>query len=473
MKKILIIAILFLSASVYSQDINAKLGTNGKFIIRDTVNTFMTLSQTDGTINLSNPVGGNKFGSILKGGSRFLHTYFANGTTGYNVFLGYESGNFTMSGTGLEGSFNTGVGYQTLTSLTTGNHNSAYGIQALFSTTTGNHNSAFGSGTLVYNTNGDVNSSFGALSMTMNTTGDSNSAFGFHSLFSNTQGGSNSAFGIKALYSNTNGFNNCAFGLHSMQFNLIGAHNTAVGPYSLYNNISGGNNVALGNSSMFNTTSGSNNIAIGTYALYNNVPGNFNIAIGYQSGANITGNNNIAIGYDAAIPLGLNNQVRIGNTSITYAGIQVAWTITSDRRWKDNIKTVPLGLEFISKLNPVSYTRKNDISGKTEYGLIAQEFEQVLKECGVKPEETGMLNIDSEGRYELRYNDLFAPVIKAIKELKAEKDELKNEKDSEISKLSSEISALKNEMNIIKQAMEVIIREKNDYKEVKQSVNNN
>ena len=258
-----------------------------------------------------------------------------------------------------------------------------------------------------------------------------------------------------------------------MQLNLIGAHNTAVGPYSLYNNISGGNNVALGNNSMFNTTSGSYNIAIGTFALYNNGPGNNNIAIGNQAGVNITGNNNIAIGSDAVIPLGLNNQVRIGNTSITYAGIQVAWTITSDRRWKDNIKTVPLGLEFISKLNPVSYTRKNDVSEKTEYGLIAQEFEQILKECGVNPEETGMLNIDSEGRYELRYNDLFAPIIKAIKELKVEKDELKNEKDSEISKLSSEVTDLKNELNLLKLAMESIIKDKNDLKEVKQSVKNN
>lgn len=34
-----------------------------------------------------------------------------------------------------------------------------------------------------------------------------------------------------------------------------------------------------------------------------------------------------------------------------------------------------------------------------------------------------MLTIDGEGRYELRYNDLIAPMIKAIQELKTEIDD--------------------------------------------------
>lgn len=35
-----------------------------------------------------------------------------------------------------------------------------------------------------------------------------------------------------------------------------------------------------------------------------------------------------------------------------------------------------------------------------------------------------MLTIDGEGRYELRYNDLLAPMIKAIQELKQQNDGL-------------------------------------------------
>ena len=96
--------------------------------------------------------------------------------------------------------------------------------------------------------------------------------------------------------------------------------------------------------------------------------------------------------------------------------------MTSDRRWKENIKPSNLGLNFITQLNPVSYTRKNDENKKTEYGLIAQEVEEVLG--SEKIENAGMLNITDEGLYELRYNDLLAPMIKAIQELKKENDEL-------------------------------------------------
>jgi len=136
-----------------------------------------------------------------------------------------------------------------------------------------------------------------------------------------------------------------------------------------------------------------------------------------------TGSNNTCIGYDAEVPSDTSdNQVRIGNTAIIYAGVEVAWTIASDRRWKSNIAQSGLGLNFVSRLNPVSYTRKNDRKQRTEYGFIAQEIEVVLKEEGVK--NAGMLTIDDQGRYELRYNDLLAPMVKAIQELKAENTEL-------------------------------------------------
>jgi len=115
----------------------------------------------------------------------------------------------------------------------------------------------------------------------------------------------------------------------------------------------------------------------------------------------------------------------MGNGSITYAGIQVAWSVVSDRRWKSNITPSNLGLAFVSQLNPVSYTRKNDGGQRIEYGFIAQEIEEILNEAGVK--NAGMITVDDEGSYELRYNDLLAPMVKAIQELKTENDGLKNE----------------------------------------------
>ena len=127
------------------------------------------------------------------------------------------------------------------------------------------------------------------------------------------------------------------------------------------------------------------------------------------------------IGYDAQVsnPTG-NNQVRIGNADISDAEVEVSWTITSDRRSKSNIQNSNLGLEFINKLKPVSYFRKNDERKRTEYGFIAQEVEKLLNEFEV--ENTGMITVSDSGLYSMRYDDLFAPVVKAVQELKEKND---------------------------------------------------
>ncbi len=59
--------------------------------------------------------------------------------------------------------------------------------------------------------------------------------------------------------------------------------------------------------------------------------------------------------------------------------------------------------------------------------MIAQEVEDALKQENT--ENTGMLTVTDEGEYQLRYNDLLAPMIKAIQELKAMNDEMKAEND--------------------------------------------
>lgn len=372
--KVITFIIFFVLNQLNAQNISNTLGTAGIFSVKDNTNTFLSISQSNGNITFISETAGSQRGSLFKGSDRFLHTYYGSGTDGSNTFLGINSGNFTMGGIGSEGSYNTAVGNITLNSNTTGNTNSAFGYQSLYSNTTGSRNSAFG-GTSLYN----------------NTTGVNNSAFGDQSLYSNTTGVNNSAFGAASLYSNITGYFNSAFGRETLLYN----------------------------------TTGNRNSAFGNGALRFSSTGNFNTALGYDAGSNIiTGSNNIAIGYNAQVPINTaNNQVRIGDTFITYAGVQVAWTVTSDKRWKDNIQPSPLGLDFISKLNPVSYTRNNDEKQKTEFGLIAQELEEVLKQLNI--ENTGMLTIDDNGYYHLRYNDLLAPIIKSIQELKSENDLLK------------------------------------------------
>ncbi len=371
---------------LFSQSINGKLGTGGQFIIRDTSSNFMTLSQSTGNatffknVDCADSNSTSLTGVFTKNGKRFIHNYRVPGTDGMNTFIGINAGSLTMNGTAInESSSNTAVGYVSLGALTTGYYNSAFGVASLFSNTTGYLNSAFGVSSLRNNTTGSENSAFGIGSLINNTSGIKNSAFGRGSMLTNTTGGSNSAFGINSLYSNTTGVGNSAFGFQSLILHTTGSNNTGVG---------------------------------------------------FNAGSNITtGSNNTAIGYNSQVPNESgSNQVRLGNEFITYAGVQVAWTITSDRRWKSAITNSNLGLDFISKLNPVSYFRTNDEKQKTEYGFIAQDVEEVLKESGA--ENSGMITIDDAGKYELRYNDLLAPMVKAIQQLKEENENLKSENDA-------------------------------------------
>ncbi|NOS84833.1 MAG: hypothetical protein HOP31_06815 [Ignavibacteria bacterium] len=420
-----------------SQSITNTLGSSGTFTIKDGSTSFLTLSQTTGQINILKTLRlenttNSTTGVIFKGVDRFIHNYGAA-----NTFMGINSGNFTMTG-----SFNTALGRQTLYSNTTGINNTALGSQSLYSNTTGENNTALGSQSLYSNTTGINNTALGSLSLNFNTTGSYNTALGLASLIFNSTGENNTATGTNSLLYNTTGSFNAAFGSFALQSNTTSERNSAFGYQSLTNN-TGERNSAFGYQSLSSNTTGVwnsgfgyqslnmntggvVNSAFGYSSLFSNTTGSNNSAFGYLSlSSNTTGTNNTGIGYNAQVPSGTaNNQVRIGNTSVTYAGVQVAWTITSDRRWKSNILNSNLGLSFISKLRPVSYTRNNDESGKNEYGFIAQEIEEVLKSEGV--ENTGMLTVTDEGEYQLRYNDLIAPMIKAIQELKSENDELKD-----------------------------------------------
>ena len=82
----------------------------------------------------------------------------------------------------------------------------------------------------------------------------------------------------------------------------------------------------------------------------------------------------------------------MGNTSVTYAGIQVPWTITSDRNLKADIHSTSLGLEFIRELHPVEYVRNNDASHAVELGFIAQDVESLLQKNNMK--NSGMISTD-------------------------------------------------------------------------------
>jgi hypothetical protein len=190
-----------------------------------------------------------------------------------------------------------------------------------------------------------------------------------------------------------------------------------MGEESLFNNTSGHHNVSLGKQSLYYNINAGHNVGIGFQALYSNEEGANNIAIGQSAGYSINGgSNNIAIGYNSEVPVGgASNQIRLGNNAINYAGIEVAWTITSDRNAKKDIKDLNLGADFIQTLRPVSYVRKSDDNQLAEFGFIAQEVEQALIQSGMK--HSGLITIDDKGNYSMRYNDIIAILVQANKEM--------------------------------------------------------
>ena len=156
---------------------------------------------------------------------------FSN-TTG---FLNTASGHAALY-YNTTGSYNTASGHAALFSNTTGNHNAAIGINALYSNTTGSYNTASGRNALYYNTTGIQNTASGNAALFSNTTGDYNTASGINALFFNTTGNQNTASGHAALRSNTTGNYNTASGRSALNFNTTGDNNTASGHAALTTN---------------------------------------------------------------------------------------------------------------------------------------------------------------------------------------------------------------------------------------------
>jgi hypothetical protein len=254
--------------------------------------------------------------------------------------------------------------------------------------------------------------------------------------------------------SNTYSQNNTIVGSSALANSIYGNYNTAVGSYAL--NQSGqnvvnvvhndNNNVAVGYMAGYSVTSGASNVLVGVAAGGNNVDtyalttGTDNVLIGKGAGKELrVGKNNVVIGNSTVVAIDTDNQIaigygatttaansiQIGNASITSAGVKVAWTNPSDRRLKQDIVDSPLGLAFIQKLRPVTYSFITQPT-VTHEGLIAQEVEAAAQSVG-STFHALHAPTTPDGYYSLSYTNLVMPLINATKELKAENDALKAE----------------------------------------------
>ena len=394
-----------------------------------TYNTVGSSNTAIGNVALFKNVEGNHLVAI---GDSALYNNIEEGNTAIGSNAMFEN---------TTGKNNTSIGFEALKNNTNGRDNVAVGYLAMRNSTECYNNVAVGSKALFSNSTGDYNVANGYFALYNNTNGNYNIASGYQTLYNNTLGNSNIASGHFALLRNTIGSRNVAYGSASLGNNTTGNGNVAVGYAALYNNITQSNLVAIGDSALFSNNSTCNtaigykallaanqwsNTAIGYSALKNLTSGFDNIAVGCDAGLNQTsGNNNIVIGKGVDLPnLSGSNQIKLGNSNVSYAGVQVAWTITSDKRWKDEIRDLPFGLNLVKKLIPVDYVRKNNKEKTRETGFIAQDVEDALNNVGYVNQ--GLLTQDSKGRLELRYNDFIPILTKAIQEQQLMIDKLQN-----------------------------------------------
>jgi len=305
----------------------------------------------------------------------------------------------------VDTSFNTAVGAGTLLA-NAADQNTAVGAAALLLNTTGDSNTALGVTALLNNTEGSFNTAIGVQALFHNTS-NANTATGVQTLYSNSTGQGNVANGTQVLYFNTTGEFNTATGFTALEKNTTGNSNTATGSRALFNNTIGQENTAIGTEALFSNSTGGINTAVGERALLNNTGGAGNTAIGYLAGSNLTiGDDNICIGNDGVA--GDGGTIRIGRSFIgaTYiAGIsgQTAsggaavfvnsdgklGTMTSSARFKDEIQTMGQASEAILMLRPVSFRYKKEIDpkGMPQFGLLAEEVEEVNPDLIIRDHE--------------------------------------------------------------------------------------
>ena len=332
---------------------------------------------------------------------------------------------------------NTAEGDGALQSLTSGVSNTAVGFATLFSTTAGSKNTANGFGALGSNTSGSNNTANGFGALLLNSTGVSNTAIGFEALFTNSTGFENAATGLRTLFANTTGFHNTADGFSALLRNTTGNHNTANGDDALGNN-----------------RTGSFNTADGAHSLENSTIGSGNTALGFGAGDNVTTASNV-ISIGSGVPAAnVSNSCYIGSifgqTSPGGAAVFInssgkLGTITSSRRFKEEINPMEQTSEALFALKPVTFRYKKQIdpAGTHQFGLVAEEVEKVNPDLVVR---------DQEGKpYTVRYDAVNAMLLneflkehRTVRELEQKITALTTtvkEQTTQIQKISARIDA--------------------------------
>ena len=177
-----------------------------------------------------------------------------------------------------------------------------------------------------------------------------------------------------------------------------------------------------------------------------NSQGDSNAAIKLDS---VAGGITLSAGYGITLNSGAGDVTVDGDLTVTGQLIANVVVNSSDARLKEAVSSVGVGLGLVNDLNPVRYHRINNPESDIEMGLMAQEVEATLAKHGLG--NSGMVvQPDNKGYLYLRYNDLLAPMIKAIQEL----DDASVAKDEQIASLQQKLESQQEELLAIVQSQQ-------------------
>ena len=358
--------------------------------------------------------------------------YAASGTAGANVSLSeamridssgnVSIGNSTDNSTRVLNFITTSGGSSSIQSVTVGATNQALTFSTTYSTfaermrITGDGNLGIGTTSPALKTTIEAN---GAQLRIRNTTTRYRSDYAVDSAGTSslvTYDDTGAVYKQMNIYASPLTFNTTSAGAETMRIdssgNMMVGATTASGKFTVVQNA-----VAIGG--YFQSTTATAGYH-GVYAEANNSYGvygkTYNASYGGVLGYN---SNNTAFGILGYLTYGF----------YSASSINVAGTVyTSDARLKENVKPILNSLDILSALNPVSFDWKEKSSRgpSSDFGLIAQEVEQVIPECvfetttpGRTPEMTHEVSLEEElGTYKgVDYSRFIPFLIAAVKEL--------------------------------------------------------
>ncbi len=269
----------------------------------------------------------------------------------------------------------------------------------------------------------------------------------------NTTGASNS---VVIGYQSYSGGASTVIGINSLRNNTSGNYNSVLGSFTGENVTTGNGLCLIGGNNSGNMTSCTNNTIVGVSSGVGITTQSNNTICGYfsdvRSDLNVSYANCSVLGANIRGIISGNDQVQLGNSSTTtyvYGTVQTR----SDARDKADIIDTQLGLNFIEKLKPRDFRwdyresyQETIINPETQeatvfhldkdeskkrnrkhHGLIAQEVKQVIDEMGIDfgGYQDHKINGGAD-RLTIGYEELIAPLIKAIQELSARVKQLEN-----------------------------------------------